>query len=385
MALFQPGTWKALGPIGSMDFGITEALGIGNKNPAVIQGGAAAYNKPYLDINVGSALGAKTQAPIAGPTYYGPQTSQQTTQQTSGDGQINQGGGDSGGGSIDPYAGLRNEISSGWDQYVNSLDNQLSSLSNQRSAQENIAQSQFNQGRNTLGLQKEQILGQLGRERETAQQNQQKTLRDLSENIRNAFQAGNVYLGSMGAGDSSAANQYSYALTKVGNQGRSDVMQNTSNIMADIGARETDLSNAYNTNLNNLQESFNQQMNQIASWFADAQRQIQQAKSQGAFGKSQDLSNLSKDILNQAMSRINALQDQANTARQQLDSWAANQLGLINQAKAQFQNIGATNYQMPTAPQINGAPQMTASGGIYAPIGYGNDNERQNSLFQMAR
>lgn len=290
--------------------------------------------------------------------------------------------GGGGGSSYDPYAQIRNDISSGWDSYISSLDQQLSSLSDQRKAQEGTAQSQLNQGVNTLDLQKTQGDTALAKQRTEAETNQAKTLKDLSANIKNAFLAGNVYLGSRGAGDSSAANQYSYALTKMGTQQRSDVMQNTADIINDIAGRETDLMNIYNTEKNNLQESYNQQVNQIAQWFASAQQSIQQQKAQGALGKSQDLASLSRDILNQAMSQLSTIQQQAANRQSMLEQWAVENSNNINQLKTNLKDVYGVQYSLPQTTSVVGTPQVTASGGIYVPTGYGSSLEEQKkSLF----
>lgn len=288
--------------------------------------------------------------------------------------------------SFDPYAGLRGEISSGWDQYISSLDQQLESLSGQRKSQEEIAQSQFNKGVNTLDLSKTQALGRLGTETTQVNQNQARTLRDLAENIRNSFMAGNVYLGARGAGDSSAANQYSYALTKLGTQQRSDITQNTANILADINGRMTNVNNIYDTEKRNLQESLNQQIAQVAQWFASAQQTIQQQKAQGALGKSQDLANLSRDILNQGLSAIQMVQQQAANRQSALDSWAISNSTNLNQLKQNLQTVSTPEYQLPTARAL---PQMTWGGAVAsaAPIGFGysqSDTTRQRQLLPFA-
>jgi len=87
---------------------------------------------------------------------------------------------------------------------------------------------------------------QFENQRGEVEKNQVKTLRDLSENVRNSFMAGNVYLGARGAGDSSASNQYAYALTKMGSKQRADIMNNTSGIMGDIDNREFKLKSKNN-------------------------------------------------------------------------------------------------------------------------------------------
>lgn len=382
---------------GLPDFGVTEAIarGIGT-----IKGTAPAID-PYTGGSQLGLSGSQYQSLISSPmqqastristsapiqsagTVLGTSTSSGDNFQQNTANPVS-GGGDGGGEAYDPYAALRNEISSGWDSYLASLDSQLNSLSSQRGAQENIAQSQLKSFQGDLGLQRTQGLQQLGTERTRTEQNQAKTLRDLAANISNAFKAGNVYLGARGAGDSSAANQYSYALSKIGTRERSNVMQNTADILADIGMRETNLNNIYNNEMNKIQEDYNQQINSIASWFADAQRQIQAQKSQGQLGKSQDLANLSKDILNQALGALRNIQGTAQNQMNVLDKWAVANAQNLGNLRSQFQTISNPDITLPQANTISGAPQVTASGGIYTPIGYGYETDTEknrNSIF----
>lgn len=281
---------------------------------------------------------------------------------------------------------LRGQISSGWDSYINSLDDQLAGLTSSRTAQEGIVNNQYNQGVNNLGLQLSQGNQALESNRNEALQNQTNNLRDISGNIRNAFQAGNVYLGSRGAGDSSASDQYSYALNKMGTQQRSNVMTDTAKILADINARGTNLQNIYNTEINNLGEMKNQKINEIAQWFADAQNQVRNLKSQGKLNKEQDIANLSKDLLNQALSAINNLNQYALNKRAALDQWAMGISDNIDQLKSNMQGTYNTNYSLPQPEYIYSGPQIDSSGNISLNTSGGGggifSNEKdKNSLF----
>jgi hypothetical protein len=278
------------------------------------------------------------------------------------------------GGQTDPYASVRSDISSGWDQYMGSLDEQLTGLTGQRANQEGMVNSQQNQAVNTLDLNKGQAITQLGNETTQTNQNQVKTMADLSNNIRNSMMAGNVYLGARGAGDSSAANQYAYALTKMGTQQRSGIANNTSNILADIQGRVDNVTNIYNTEKKNLQEGVNQQIMKIAEWFGNAQMTIQQQKAQGALGKSQDLASLSKDILNQGLAAIQTAQQQMVNRQAALDSWAATNSKNLSELQTNMKNVSSPSYNLPQATGFGG-PTMTANGALSLAtpaVGYGS-------------
>ena len=302
----------------------------------------------------------------SGPIQQPTQQSQQVSQPT-----------------FDPYAQLRGEISSGWDSYIGSLDKILNEgLPSQQTAQQGIVQSQYGQGVADLGAQKAEGLTELGRTRAKTEQNQVRTLRDLSGNIRNAFQAGNVYLGARGAGDSSAANQYSYALTKLGSQQRSDIMQQGADIFGEIDAREFKLGNIYNQEVNRLGSDRDQKLLGIQSWFAEQQNGIRQAQAQGQLGKSQDLASLSRSLLDQGLAQINFINQEAANKRAALDSWAMSSSQNINQLRTNMQGVQQFSPTQPQARQIAGTPITDASGGFRVPSygGYANEDER-NRLF----
>jgi hypothetical protein len=238
----------------------------------------------------------------------------------------------------DPYAEMRNQISSGWDSYLGSLNDIGNNyLPQQQTAQMNIANEQLNQGTTALNTQKS------------------KSLKDIAENTRNAFQAGNIYLGSRGAGDSSAAGQYSYALNK------------------EAGKQTSDLNQTVNTNLAALQSQHDQQLNQIANWFSQAQQQLKMQMAQGQLGKSQDLQSLSQNILNQAIQAANQVKQETSTRYNALLGWAASNASNVNQLQ---QNIAGIPQQF-SNPSFGGAP--AAQG---APVAFNDERNRQNTLFQ---
>lgn len=364
------GRWN-VGGFNIPDFGLVDfknkKLGANTGNiggKVSVSGNKATYDLGNKTIT-GSILGASTSSRTPATT-----TTTQAPSNYSTPIRATDSGGDGGDSGVDS-SGLRDEISSGWDQYIRGLDDQLGGLSNSRSAQEGIVNSQYNQGVNTLGLQRDQGMQELGSDRTAAMQNQTSNLRDIAGNIRNAFQAGNVYLGARGAGDSSAANQYSYALNKMGTQQRSDVMNNTANILADVDARESNLNNIYSTEINNLGEQKNQQIQQVGVWFADAQNQIKQMQAEGRLRKSQDLSNLSKDLLNQAIARVNQIEQMSMNRKQALDQWAMGVSENIGQLRSNMQKVSQVDYSMPQAQQIAGAPQVDSSGNMATNFGGG--------------
>lgn len=306
------------------------------------------------------------------------------------------GGGSGSGTSLDPHINpttgqwddnyyasqqsAQGQLDSGYNSYFNSLNDMLNSgLPGQKSAQEQIAQSQFDQGVNSLNTQKNLGVQDLNTQRTQASTAQQKTLQDLTDNIKNLFQSGNVYLGARGAADSSAANQYSYALTQMGSKQRGDVTSQYAQIQNDINGRETRLNEVYNGQVKDLESQKNQQIAGIAQWYASAQNQIRQMQGEGQLQKSQQL-------LNIALQQLTSLQQEAANRRSLLDQWAANHATDINQLKSQLSSYSANpGYNLPGATPLPGITQNAPAANTNPLVwgaGISNDQTKTNLFGQ---
>lgn len=277
---------------------------------------------------------------------------------------------------------LRQEIGGAYDAYFQGLDQMEGGFSQQRQDQEGIVNSQYNQGRNTLQGQLATGMNQLTGKREEARSGQAKTLRDLENNVRNMFQAGNVYLGSRGAGDSSASNMYSYAVTQMGNKNRGEAMNQTRAIMNDIDGREFELKNTVDTETRNLDEMKNQKMLEVAQWYNESLNNVRQMKAQGQLERGVSLANVTRDLLNQATQRAMMIEQNAMNQKNAIMEWAMQQGQSLQATRQQLAGITNVQYQAPQAGQLNAAPTIDSQGNMYTPAGYGyGEEEKRNSIF----
>ena len=279
-------------------------------------------------------------------------------------------------GGSDPYAQVRSDINSGYDAYFQSLNDQLNGLSGQQESQNQIVDNSYNQGVSDLNLQQTQGDAQFGTQREEIASNQSKNLKSLDENLRNMFMAGNVYLGSRGAGDSSAANQYSYALTKQGNQARGDQMTAATKAYSEVQARETNLKNIVNNEMTRLKTTADNQKLEVGQWFADAQNKVKTAIANGQLNKSTDLANLSKSILDQAMTKLQTIQDNTTNQTNSLISWAENNSKSISELKTNLQSILSVAPSLASASTVQGTPTVDSQGN-YSLQGLGTGSTTQ--------
>jgi len=239
---------------------------------------------------------------------------------------------------------VRSDINTGYDDYFRSLDSIASGLlPGQRDAQLGIVQSQGTQAETTLGGQQTQSLADLASSSQKIDTNQVKTLQDLSENIRNMFKAGQISLGARGAGDSSAANQYSYAIAKEGNKARGNVFQQTAELKKNIDDKVFQVKNTYNTEIKNIKEQVNQKVMGVATWFSEQQQRLSEMKASGQLQRGADLANLSKQILGQATNAMLQAQQEGSSRRGMLDQWAMNNSKTVGELQGKLQAFSTGN------------------------------------------
>lgn len=287
---------------------------------------------------------------------------------------------------------MRNEISGAYDSYFRQLDDMMGGFDKQQKNYNDMIGNNYSQGITDLTGQKNMGMTDLGAQRTKNQEQQVKSLRDISDNIRNLFRTGNVMLGTRGAGDSSAANQYAYAVTKVGSKERGNVMEQTRSIENDIAGRESRLNEIYTTESSRLANERNNQLLQVANQFEQARQQLMQQKAQGQLDKGVSLANLSRELLNQATQRAMMIDQDIRNRASMLDQWAMNNAKTIGELRSNMSAIGAYRAPQVQANAIMGSPQFDSMGNMQTSLrpatGYGasNTNEQQpKSLLDLYR
>lgn len=262
----------------------------------------------------------------------------------------------------------KSSINAGWDSYIGQLNDMLNvGLPGQMQAQQGMANTSYQQGVNTLQ-------GQKTSSEQSLESQKTKSLKDLSENVMNLFQSGNVYLGARGAGDSSAANQYSYALTKMGSKARGDIMTQANDRLNQIG-------DIYNSEINRLDSEKNMRLAEISNWFNEAQNQIRQNIGQAGLGRQRDLQALSQNAYNTALQALQMLQTESSNRRGALESWA-----LSNSRNVQelLGNMRAVQSMPAFGGLQNGMPNVTPEGQP-ALFGYGTQGTQDDNIFNKLK
>jgi hypothetical protein len=255
-----------------------------------------------------------------------------------------------------------NNISNKWDSYFGSLDNMMGQLPGQVDLLKENANIQAGQQVSDLTASTDQNKADLTKQIGQAETGQVKTLKDVSDNIRNLMQAGNTYLGSKGAGDSSAVNQYAYALTKLGSKARGDVMSQTKTIIDNINDRLAKVGNIFTQEKNRVESEKNLQMNNIAQWLVDQQRTIEQAKAQGQLDKGTDIQALTDNLYNVAVQKATQYENFYNEKIGALQEWAMNSSTSLKEAQSKMSGYADFLAPAQTYQSISGTPQVSQPG-----------------------
>jgi hypothetical protein len=207
--------------------------------------------------------------------------------------------------------GVTQQNNPAYDQY-NSYLNNMYSLLDQNQASQN-QQVGNNYDTSLSGINNDFQTGQdnLNQARTNIDQNQAKSLRDLSSNLRNSFQQGQNQLGNLGAGDSSAVDQYSYALTKSGNQSRGDLLQQTGNQRANVDMQQNALQRQQAQQISALNSWKSNALLNISSQYGQQRAQLEQLKMSAPAQYIQGVQALNNNVMSQLQQVDQAHQAQA--------------------------------------------------------------------------
>lgn len=373
------------GSWGLPEFGITEGIGNLLGQGRTAQGGSnliASSGQPTAQANTGSGF-----TPIYGPAlgWTGSSNYSSTPVNNTPINTINPSGGGGqvlGTNNVVQTSGpsqeeidrqnAENQLNSGYNDYFASLDQALNgTLPAQRDAATGVVNSQYTQGLSDLDYQRQTNQDVLTGQRTTANTNQEHNLKTLASNLRNQFNQGQMAIGAGGGGDSSAVNQYSYALTKLGSQQRGDIMSNTNSIYNDINAREANLNNLYLSEKQKLSSQKEQAIYGVVQWFEQAKQTLAGERGAALLQKSQQAYQL-------AVNQLQTIQQQSANQASLLDQWTVNHATTLAEAKAGLSKTPATGYNLPQAGSLPQLSFNNTGSQAYYP-GSNNTTEKQKN------
>ena len=253
--------------------------------------------------------------------------------------------------------------------YTASLDDQFNQLSSFESQQRGYVEDQAGElGRQLTNARDRNVAG-LDQSAVTANQNKAKTLRDVQQDLINALQAGQVYLGGMGAGSSSAVDRLSGALGKAANRRTTDVSNQFQGIMSDIDLQKQNLQSIYDDQQSQLNQWKNSQINNIATWIQQQRQSIMNTKGQVD-------AQMNMQILDAARQQLAQVDQQTAALNNNLQNWVAQKSNSIDQYVSQIQQLGQYDIPGYTYDQFSGQFRSNTPGIAARYFGTGQDDER---------
>ena len=169
-------------------------------------------------------------------------------------------------------------ISSSFRPIYTELDRQLASLPGQ--------QGEYQQSLGELeGLQQQSIeterskgLEHLEGSKEVQKTESKHALRNLAEDIRNSMQAAGQYIGTLGAGDSSATYMASEGLARVGQKARSGILETRQRAMQEIEMKMSDVNTLASQQLNSLKQYTTSKLFEVKQFFTEKMNQLSMQK-----------------------------------------------------------------------------------------------------------
>lgn len=357
-----------------IDLGVSEglrAIGLTGLSNKITGGGAGAFEIP-VNVSGGKiqpqVLGASTERfdTRANNTQLPLNSSNPTAKPTSGSGNKGTSSTKSKLSGDDGLAKLKKSIGSQFDDIIGTYKGQINELpGQQQSLLASVGQMAQTQ-KSTITDALNNVLAKLGNQRNEVQTQQKQTLQDLADNTRNLFQAGNVYLGTRGAGDSSATGMYSAALTQNANKERAGVQRDVNSMYNDIGLKEADTKTTFQAQLNEVDTWQQSQEQNIVMQFTDLKRQLESALANAKGQEKANLANLQKDLYTQAKNQLYNIQMAASQAKNSLQSGVQTGSGLGTMGAGQVAQAGT--YQVG---QVYQPGQVDISG--LQDVGYGNE------------
>lgn len=196
----------------------------------------------------------------------------------------------------------------------------------------------FGGSQNTINSALTGSLADLGAAKTKVEANTATSLRDLGKSMRNQLEAGAQKLGGIpGAANSTGANMYNYALGKIGNQNRADVMKQANELKSNIDLQVNKVKQTAQDQLSQLETWKNNQLLQISQYIQQQRGMIDQAKAQ------------------QIYSQLQNIDTQANQFKQSLYTWAMNNSTTLDQLKQKLAGFSQGN---PTEVAQSGFPLL---------------------------
>ncbi|MEA2112842.1 MAG: hypothetical protein U9P50_02630 [Patescibacteria group bacterium] len=254
----------------------------------------------------------------------------------------------------DAERAARNAIEGQYDAVRGGLEGLLGGLSGQQEASRNRLNDQSAFSRGQVGSSLQDAMGRFQGYQGDIMSGQKSTLRDLSGDVRNAFQAGNIYLGARGASNSSAAGMYSRGIQQSANRNRADVKNQTETNLSNLNIRREEANSAADRQYAEIDNWLNGAVADLESQFNARRQEIEMAMSQADADEQQALANLNMQLISQAQNAYQSLQSTAGDYVNNVSKSLEGISGAGGQFADQMTGASAQGYNKQTSQGIDG-------------------------------
>lgn len=216
---------------------------------------------------------------------------------------------------------IKGEIEGGYNEVYGALDRMLAESQSSRAGYEGDINSMEEAQRSNIASQKELAYGNIARASDTARTQATSSLRDMEDDIRNSMEAANKYLGTKGAGDSSASYLASEALQRQAQKARGGILSARDSALSDIELQRNEIDSTANSELNKVSMWKAQALMDIRQSFDDRMSQLNMAKANATKEKAVAITNLIANSYQNFLSQLSALDNAALNYNSQIETW----------------------------------------------------------------
>lgn len=216
---------------------------------------------------------------------------------------------------------VRGEIEKGYSDVFSKLDSMIGLLPTQQGELERrVGEMEKSQLAN-VDLERERGIASLGSAEQKQRDLAKFSLRDLEDDTRNSMTAAGRYIGTRGAGDSSAVYLASEALARQAQKGRAGVLSTRNQAIGDIQLKIADVNNLASQEKNKVQQWKSNSLLTIAQDFQSRMENLLSQKVNASKEKVNALTNLIADSWKTFKSALSNLDSKALDYAQQIDMW----------------------------------------------------------------
>lgn len=215
----------------------------------------------------------------------------------------------------------RKGISSSFEPIFAELDRQLGNLPTVKTQYASEIGRLGSEQATTAEAERQRGIAQLESSKGEIEKNTQASLRALEDDIRNQLKAKASYFGNVGAGDSSAVNAASEAVTRAGLKSRASVLSERDQALSEIEQKKSDVNSLASDQINKIESWKSEKLFQIEQDFNEKSDALNKEKAAASSEEKRAISELINGLNQQFNSRLQQLDDAVTSYKTQIATW----------------------------------------------------------------